>query len=258
MNVEDLLAEEPEEQVVEPDSPEQKLKEDLIRMVRRANALHSRSMQTAIGPSQVGNPCDRSLGYQIRDREGEPISQCEPDSSDPIPAIVGTATHAWLEQAAAQDNLIERTMSGMDKWKPEVTLNIKTEAYELTGSCDIFDNDTGTVIDWKVVGQTSYRKYQRDELPAQYRIQAQLYGLGYEQLGYNVERVAIAVLPRNGPLRDLLVISMPFDRALAEASLVRLSLIEQANDWQAQTPNPSSDHCRWCAVPSALCKEKEY
>ncbi len=231
------------------------LRADLIRMVRRANAMHPRSLQVAIGPSEVGNPCDRSLGFAVRDRDGESLP-VGGDSSDPVPAIVGTSVHAWLENAAHNDNFIEKSLTGMDRWKPERSLNMEVNGYGLSGSCDLYDADTSTVIDWKVVGPTSFRKYEREELPTQYRVQVQLYGLGYHQLGYEVKNVAIAVLPRNGPLRDLNLISFPFDQALAEAALMRLQLIDEANDWQGQKAKPSSDHCRWCPVPRDACPER--
>src|SRR5262249_25868950 len=53
------------------------------------------------------------------------------------------------------------------------------------------------------------------------KAQVQMYGLGFEQAGLPVERVAIALLPRGKTLRSLHVWSADYDPDLAVAALTR-------------------------------------
>ena len=67
----------------------------------------------------------------------DPVPTCNPQW-DPLPSIIGTATHTWLETAAALAN----TVLGRDRWLTE------TKVYPapwLPGSCDLYDCDTETV-----------------------------------------------------------------------------------------------------------------
>ncbi|MBA2559944.1 MAG: hypothetical protein H0V07_08665, partial [Propionibacteriales bacterium] len=38
---------------------------DLTSVIRAASANQPRSQQRSIGPSGVGNPCDRAIAYQL-------------------------------------------------------------------------------------------------------------------------------------------------------------------------------------------------
>src|SRR4029077_5645487 len=102
---------------------------------------------------------------------------------DPLPSIIGVATHSWLAEAAELAN----TTLGRDRWL------IETKVYPapwLSGSADLFDTDTGTVIDWKVPGVNQFGILKTKMNPV-YRAQAHLYGKGFQNAGYDVDKVAI-------------------------------------------------------------------
>lgn len=246
-----------------------RVRTDLIRMVQRHEATRDRSMQTDIGPSQVGTACDRSLGFQTWVADGN-IPNVEQDAAaavlrynpgaDPFPAIVGTAVHAWLEKAAHKDNLIERTMDPTrhtDRWLTEAVVDIVHGDRAISGHVDLIDTWHSMVIDFKVLGAASLKKIAVTG-SAQYETQIQLYGLGVEQtLGIIPRSVALALLPRNGPLRNLTLLTYEYDPDHARAALDRLQAIteiQRGGTWESLDPSPSDDNCRWCSVPLTGCQ----
>lgn len=216
---------------------------DTIRAaVIDADRYAPRSLQVALGPSEVGEPCARRMAYRLLD---EPRVNTD---SDPWAAIVGTAVHAWLADAftAANQRL------GRIRYLVEQRLEIVAG---LGGSCDLYDADIATVIDHKVVGTTSMSKYKKEGPPDQYRAQAHLYGKGYANLGLPVKEVALAFYPRGGMLSGLHVWSEPFDPAIADTALQRMWTItetvaaldvEHAPERYALIPSEPGHRCTWC------------
>jgi hypothetical protein len=91
----------------------------LTGAVRAYSANRPRSLQRRIGPSEVGSPCTRSLGYKLAGVE--PVNT---GGGDPWASFVGTATHAELEagvQAAPSEG-----------WATEVRVKVDDEL-ELAG-----------------------------------------------------------------------------------------------------------------------------
>lgn len=195
--------------------PHRELLDDLTSLIRYAAANAPRSQQRSLGPSEVGHPCARKLALGLMD---EP--RCNPDG-DPLPSIVGTAVHAWLEAAASTDN--ERL--GRERWITERRVTVREG---LSGTCDLYDQDTATCIDWKCPGTSRMKHYVRHGPSQVYRVQAHLYGRGYRNAGLPVERVAVAFLPRGGQLRDAHLWTEPYDDALVDQILERIDLVQVA------------------------------
>jgi len=183
------------------------LRNDLLAMIRTRDDATPRHMQKALGPSDVSTPCMRKLAYAMMD---------EPGSNppfDPLPSIIGTAVHAWLESAARHANQV----LGRVRWLTETRVEV---APGLSGSCDLYDMDTGTVIDWKVVGTPRLRMYRKD--PGRpYKTQVYLYGRGFENMGLPVNKVAIAFVPRGATLHSLHVWSADYDPKVADWALAQ-------------------------------------
>lgn len=116
--------------------PADEIAKALRDMIRHGSRVMPRSQQKALGPSEVGHPCPRKLAYGLMDEPGEP------GFSDPLPSLIGTAFHSWLEWAAPQHN----ELLGRERWLPETKVTVREG---LSGTCDLFDTDTGTVIDHK-------------------------------------------------------------------------------------------------------------
>jgi hypothetical protein len=183
---------------------------ELQTIIREHEATRPRNQQRLLGPSGVGHPCARNLAYQILGYE--PINL----GGDPWAAIVGTATHAWLQSAfsAANDRL------GHVRWVTEQPV-MAWAGHGGEGTCDLYDVDNAEVIDWKILGVTSLRDNVLT-LKAEYEVQRHVYGLGLENLGLPVRTVTVALLPRSGQLAGLRLLSAPYDRSKALEAKARV------------------------------------
>ena len=213
------------------------LRDLIIDNIRYAADNAPRSLQRHIGPSQVGTPCDRQLAYRL---EGTPESR---SFMDPWPSIVGTAVHAWLADAMETHNQLLISKGLPARWHLEKRVDV---GFGLTGSCDCFDEVTGTVLDWKILGNTQYTKYVKEGPSEEYRVQAHCYALGYARAGFDVKRVAIGFFGRAKTLNDLYIWSEPFDPNIAIAALARL---KETNEKLAAGMTP----LEFPASPGAVC-----
>lgn len=71
----------------------QVLAERIGQLITDTAANSPRSTQRRIGPSEVGEPCERKLTYKMYDW---PVSAGD---SDPIASVIGTGFHTWMEEA---------------------------------------------------------------------------------------------------------------------------------------------------------------
>jgi hypothetical protein len=192
---------------------------ELKAVIADAITAHPRSQQKRIGPSEIGETCARKLAYKVT---GTPEARTLPPGWRPT---VGTATHAWLEEAFIVAN------GEPARWLLETRIDAGTCAGQaLTGSSDAYDRVTATVIDWKVVGPSSMKKYgqaiRAGRAPrADYRIQGHTYGLGFTRRGLPVDTVAIVFLPSAGELDDALMWSEPYDPQVALDAMKRVDRI---------------------------------
>lgn len=231
----------------EPDSDEGIVR-TLTDIITATAAGAPRSRQRRIGPSEVGAPCARRLAYKLLD--WPTVS----DGGDPWPSIVGTATHAWLADALLAHNREKEPGRFLVEERVQVD-DGSVSGYRLAGSCDAYDTVPDTVIDHKIVGESSMRHYKRHGVRPQYRIQAHLYGLGWENAGYSPQTVALAFYPRGGMLGGLWVWSEPYDRQVALDALRRLGTVrdllialdpESRPAMWAHIPATADSGCRFC------------
>lgn len=207
-----------------------------------------RSRQRRIGPSEVGDPCERKLSYKVFDWPTV-------NASDPIASVLGTGFHAWMEEAfTARQNVLP---DGRERYKIEERVTVRqgyTDEATLAGSSDLYDRATGTVYDWKLTGTSSLDRYRRHGPGDQYRRQAHLYGLGQENAGEQPKRVAIVFVARYHELR-VHVWTEAYQRQVAIDALTRLDRIHQRvldldpesnpQNW-AQIPTSDRAKCRFC------------
>lgn len=183
------------------------LKQDIIAMIKARDDATPRHQQRELGPSEIAHPCMRKLAYGLMR-----IEACNPQF-DPLPAIIGTATHKWLESAAMYAN----TLLGRQRWLVETRVN---PAPWISGSCDLYDCDTATVVDYKVPGNGRFKTYVK-QMSEVYRGQVHLYGRGFRNAGLPVETVSVMMLPRGGTLSGSFLWSEPYDETVADEILLR-------------------------------------
>lgn len=204
----------------------------IAQLIIDDDANKPRSQQVAIGPSQIGSPCDRQLGYFALGTQ-----QLQHTSGDPLPRWVGTEGHAGME----------RILTGHDDWDTEFEVDFP--GYGITGHVDAYHKPTGTVVDFKFVGESQLRKYKVTGPGQQYRTQAHMYGTGIALTGRDVSAVAVAFIPRSGLTSSIYVWSEPYDETVTEAALRRWEAVgivaRGLGVDQLATADAPCDWCRW-------------
>ena len=220
-----------------PPDPDEMLRNDLIQVIKDRDAATERHLQKALGPSEVGHPCLRKMAYGLMDR-----AHANP-YYDPLPSIIGTAVHSWLFTAAVLAN----EKLNRQRWHAEIKVKILPE---MSGTADLYDADTQTVVDWKVPGKNRFDAYRREMSPI-YRTQVHLYGKGLIKMGHPVSRVAICLLPRGGSLQSTYLWTEAYDERIADAAIDRFyAVIALLSDWEVEK-HPERYH--WFAKSAPDC-----
>lgn len=162
-------------------------------LIRYENS-RPRSVQTTLGPSELGTPCSRQIAMKLAGVQRH-------ERGLPWAPMCGTAVHSLMESVLEREN--ERL--GRQRWIIEETVHLDDE---LKGHGDAYDSDHALVIDWKYTGTTARRKASRRTVPnselvsREYRVQAHLYGLGHENAGRRVTHVRLVMLARSHDFRE--------------------------------------------------------
>ena len=203
--------------------------------------ITERSKQTQIGISEVGMDCKKCVARKLAQVYRKPDGSWYP--------FIGTAVHDALEKGFAE--------RWPDEYQLENRLHVHSyKGLELGGSCDmaaLVDDGKGVIVnDWKVVGKQGVTDAAKGKIKDQYRVQAQLYGYGWAQQGYNVSHVALSFLPREGKLSEAVVVLMRYDQSVALTGLAQLeSMIDAAElvGWEKVIDKaPKASFCFSCRV----------
>lgn len=172
---------------------------ELRRVLHEHAARAPRTLQQHLGPSEIGVECDRQVVFKL--------AALPPTNhvSDPWPSMVGTACHAYAEEAFQGDNLRQ----GVMRWVTETKV---TPHPDHPGTADLYDAAEQAVVDHKFLGESSMAKVRKAP-PRHYEVQLLLYGLGYHLMGLPVRRVVLAAYPRTAASLDGLYV---WDRAFSD------------------------------------------
>lgn len=176
-----------------------------------------RNLQAQIGPSELGTACEHCLAAKLAEWPQNETTAWLP--------FIGTCVHDTFAAQFIEWDLAHNRHEL--RWLVEHQVTVGTiGTTPITGSCDLFDAITGTVIDHKIVGKTTLDKARRQGPSDVYRTQVNLYGQGWVNAGYQVSSVAIVFYPRNAMSLDHAIWwSAPFDPTLAAAALDRANRI---------------------------------
>jgi hypothetical protein len=177
----------------------------------------ARSVQTRIGPSGLGDDCIHCLACQIfqipkQENPREIWNQ-----------TVGRALHNHMQGILEQAN--ER--AGGQLYLPERKVYVGDLGPDrITGTADAYDTREKIVVDWKFPGDKSIAWLRggrlEDRIKETYRRQPHLYGLGYENEGYEVRGCMVLFIPiTERTVRTAIAYKVPYDRQLALDTMAR-------------------------------------
>lgn len=210
-------------------------KQAIIDAVNEYASNRPRSLQVEVGASSIGTSCQRQLGYKLLNTRKQSVEK------DPgWMTQIGTAVHTYLENI----------FSTNDRYLTEQPVEIRYADFFIPGTVDLYDKQTNTVIDFKIVGEATLSKAKRKDISTQYQVQVSLYALGLKQAGHRVDNVAILFMPRNKELKDAVMWEQPFDPKIAEAYIQRYHstrmLTSQLGVKALETMLTANAPCMWC------------
>lgn len=194
----------------------------LIDAVKLYAAADPRSQQAAIGPSEIGDPCDSRVLRKL-------LGFHAVASPDPWASFVGTAVHAKLTEVFAAVNAsygVDRYLIERRVW-PTEHISGSTDLAELVQWSDVVGGDPGMVVDiydHKIMGVDGFALVKKEKLApgTKYGTQIDIYAKGWQAAGYIVRSVNLAAWKRSGFLDDLLVIEREPDYGNADLAIERL------------------------------------
>jgi len=240
-----------------PAGPPPSTVDEMRDVLDQLDRSRPRSQQTALGPSELGTPCQRQLAYKLAGIPRRPA-----DRRPPWAPMQGTAVHALMEEALRFHN----RQLGRERWLIEETLVIDPGdppgIDPIRGHGDAFDQDNDMVVDWKHVGVTQLRDVKRKTVPneqlvkPEYRVQAHLYGLGHERAGRTVRWVRLVFLARSHDYADSAEWTEAYQPDIAHDAILRyyatidlLTALQPAANpalWAAVPATPGNKACEWC------------
>ncbi len=174
-------------------SPARDLADQIVSLILQPTA---RDKQIQIGPSNIGDPCDKCLGLAMAGilPDGP---RAAPDRFNLL-AWEGSAVHLSLELS------VQRAILGGDpKWwgvRTERKVSIgEVEGYgEVSGSIDISGHTPPVALDYKMRSKRFIQKWRPlKTLPPETKVQGHTYGYGMELEGNAPEEVGFIIIPRD-------------------------------------------------------------
>lgn len=221
-------------------------------------ANRPRSMQKALGPSELGTPCQQQIARKLLGAPRRPIT------APTWAPFQGTAVHASMEEVVGWWN----TQLGRQRWLAEDRLQVDPGLPgidPIEGNGDAYDLDHQMVVDWKHVGKTALNKLctakrlgkpPKEQVSQEYRIQAHLYGLGHAKKGRPVKYVRLVLLARDydydrsdewTEAYNPDIAFWAIDRYFATHELIEALDVARQPENIVHVPSaPSPEACHWC------------
>lgn len=135
-----------------------------------------------IGPSWLGRECEFCVGAKIAGLEQE--------KDFGWLAFIGNEVHDALSDMFAEEK---------SRWLTEHFVEVgEIDGHPVAGFLDLFAVEYSTVVDFKIVGDRKLEKVRfTGEIPPEYDVQADAYGLGLRRQGWKVTHVAVYFMPRS-------------------------------------------------------------
>jgi len=208
--------------------------EQTVKRVRDHDAARPRSLQSAVGWSEVGG-CRSALGFRL---DGAFTT----DDTDSWAAQRGTAIHEYLEPI----------LDG-----PGVRIEVDTIYRGIPGHADLVGPDY--LVDFKTTSLANSKLWASDHsLLCPKRVQVHGYAAGLVDAGELPAdcTVRLLVIPVDGTFADWWAYEEPFDRSLADEGADRLEWVRDRMAAGQSLPKdkPYAWCASWCSFFS-LCRE---
>jgi len=208
-------------------------KELLLHVLHAKDASRDRSLQTEVGPSEIGG-CRRKVWYRLN---AQPHTN---ENQSKLAAIMGTAIHSAIEEA----------IGALDPDAKEYLVETEVAYGDMKAHVDLFVPSTGAVIDWK----TSKVKNLGYFPSTQQRWQVQLYGYLLSKNGYEVKTVNLVAIARDGSEKDIKVHTEPYDESMALTALNWLASVKASTVLPEPEKDQSfcKDYCQYYDVTEEM------
>jgi len=208
-------------------------KELLLHVLHAQDASRDRSLQTEVGPSEIGG-CKRKVWYRLN---AQPHTN---ENLSKLAAIMGTAIHAAIEEA----------IGALDPEGKEYLVETEVAYGDMKAHVDLFVPSTGAVIDWK----TSKIKNLGYFPSKQQRWQVQVYGYLLSKNGYDVKTVNLVAIARDGAEKDVKVHTEPYDEAIALEAFEWLANVKASTTLPEPEKDQSfcKDYCQYYDVTEEM------
>jgi hypothetical protein len=198
------------------------------------SATSPRARQAALGPSEIGQACQRRLAYRIA---GTPIV----NTPDPLKAMFGTGFHA-----VAADGLTR--LAEVEGATARYLIEARVSYRGVAGNVDLYDRFTRRMTDYKTTALRRIQQYQRDGVPVNYAVQGHIYAQGLIAAGEDVATIAFTFVPRDAELRDVWTWVTTPDQRKADEAIDRYENIRDrtAHDGPGALDAYPTNLCPWC------------
>lgn len=225
------------------------------RIIKELTKPSERDKQRKVGPSELGDLCERCLAEKL-------LGVHKEEKTHPLAPMIGTAFHLYLENTIGLEGYLKET---------KVTVGTIEGYGDIRGTADGFDTATGHVVDYKVLSKKKIKafssatffdedynpEFYSDSLTEgqlkKYYYQMQLYGLGMENAGYEVNHTSLILFPRDCTVESVISAShelcFKYNR---EAALNVLERAKQIFKWADENRDnlgelDSHPGCYYCA-----------
>jgi hypothetical protein len=206
--------------------------------IRKASA---RDKQKLLGPSDLGDPCDKCLAQKFEDSMSEAPFKRDNERDFSLKAWTGTAVHEKLER----DFVL-----GPDEVRLEKSFPIwELEGYGvIKGHVDGYWERIATLWDHKTVDMVKLKRIKATgRVPMGHVNQQMLYCLGIKRAGLPIKLSTIVYIPRdNNDVRNVHVMGAEFDEDYALTVVARAERIYQQVCSAGAVGFESDDDCFPC------------
>lgn len=174
-----------------------------------------RDVQSAVGPSDIGDPCDLCLASKMARRASVQVGKGR-DAGFSLKAWIGTAVHSKLEEdldlpdghAAKEAKVFIHEIPGYGKIHGHIDLQLL-----LLRIC----------VDYKTTDMAKLKLMKLDGVPWSHVVQLMLYTYGLRKAGVDMTHAALVYIPRdNNDPKNIWVAAAEYDESIALKALARV------------------------------------